>query len=777
MALKAGVAGWLRGAVVALVTFLAVLGSGQPGAAQEQAGILGQVTDESGGALPGVTVTVSSPALQLQQVGDVTNERGEYRLSPLPIGTYRVEYSLSGFQTIRREDVRLTVGFVAKLDIVLKIGALAETLTVSGAAPVVDVTSTTSRTVLTTETLDLTPTSRNGMIGLMAQAPGVRPNLDVGGSTLNSVPSFHAFGQDGESWQAMEGVVTQSPKAGSQGGNYWDYSAIEEAKIQTVASEADTPVRGIAINAVVKSGGNDFHGGGFAADTSKNLQSNNIDTGLAAQGITSGSPIEKRNDFSGELGGRIILNKLWFYTSGRSRREIDDIVQCFQPDGSPCVQNQLQTFTTGKVSYQLSKSNRIVGFEQWSYKHLISGASRTVAWESRASQTASVFTGKLEWQAIKGNSLVTSLQFGHWNNGSDYFGFVPDRVSTVDNITGVTTGDTINDGNHNREHRYHTKGSVSYYKPELAGNHAFKVGFDYTQVDGNRPWDSRGTAGNYQQQLRSGVPFQIAVWDYPVYPQNAVHYLGIYGQDSWTIARRLTLNLGIRVAHDNGFLPDQCRTPADPPGDVVSPAKCFAAVQFPIWNTVAPRIHAAYDLTGDGKTVIKGGWGRFDHMRQTDELNLASLNVATTSLYRWHDNNGDLQYEPGEVDLNPNGPDFVSTTLQGVGAALANGVPNPNEKEPKTDEYSISVERELMPNLAVRASGIVSTTKNSYRLQNNLRPYSVYTIPITNLDPGPDNKLGTADDTGRTITYYDYPASLAGSAFQQPTLINDPKAD
>src|SRR4051794_38877864 len=345
MALKYGSVRRVRRSALCVMAFAALLGSGRAVNAQEEAGILGQVTDESGGTLPGVTVTVSSPSLQVQQVTAVTNERGEYRMVPLPIGTYMVNYTLAGFQTIRREDVRITVGFVAKVDIVMKVGALSETLTVSGAAPVVDVTSTTSRTVLTTETLELTPTSRNGLIGLMAQAPGVRPNLDVGGSSLNSVPSFHAFGQDGESWQAMEGVVTQSPKAGSQGGNYWDYSAIEEAKIQTIGSDADVPVRGIAINAIVKSGSNDFHGGASAAGTNKNFQSDNIDASLAAQGINSGNPIEKRNDYTGELGGRIVMNKLWFYTSGRSRREIADIVQCFQPDGSPCAQDQLQTFT------------------------------------------------------------------------------------------------------------------------------------------------------------------------------------------------------------------------------------------------------------------------------------------------------------------------------------------------------------------------------------------------------------------------------------------------
>src|SRR5215510_12193199 len=97
-------------ALLAYTPRLAFAGQGQ------DASIIGQVTDESGAVLPGVTVTASSPALQIQTITTITNERGEYRLSPLPIGTYEVVYTLSGFQTVRQQNIRLTVGFVAKVD-------------------------------------------------------------------------------------------------------------------------------------------------------------------------------------------------------------------------------------------------------------------------------------------------------------------------------------------------------------------------------------------------------------------------------------------------------------------------------------------------------------------------------------------------------------------------------------------------------------------------------------------------------------------------------------
>src|SRR3984893_17791285 len=191
-------------------------------AGQQDAGIDGTVTDESGAVLPGVTVTVTSPALQVPSVVAVTDSRGEYRLSPLPIDTYTVEFTLPGFQSVRREEIRLPVGFTAKIDIGLKVGSLAETITVSGAAPVVDVKSTTSSTQLTRETIELLPSSRNGVVSLLAQAPGVRTLRDVGGSSLNSVPTYRAFGQAGEAFATLEGVWTSSLQQSSGQANYWD---------------------------------------------------------------------------------------------------------------------------------------------------------------------------------------------------------------------------------------------------------------------------------------------------------------------------------------------------------------------------------------------------------------------------------------------------------------------------------------------------------------------------------------------------------------------------
>src|SRR5437762_10217596 len=233
------------GGVAAALFFL---GMSAAAIAQTDAGIIGTVTDESGGVLPGVTVTVKSPALQVPSMSDVTDTKGEFRISPLPIGTYTVEYGLQGFSGVKREGIRLTVGFTAKVDVQMQVGSLEETITVSGQSPVVDTQSTAATTQFTRETIELIPTSRNGIVTLLAQAPGVRTLRDVGGSSLNQVPTYRVFGQAGEAYSTLEGVQTSSLQANSGQANYWDYTTIEEAAVRTIGNSAEVPSRGVNLN-------------------------------------------------------------------------------------------------------------------------------------------------------------------------------------------------------------------------------------------------------------------------------------------------------------------------------------------------------------------------------------------------------------------------------------------------------------------------------------------------------------------------------------------------
>ena len=539
----------------------------------------------------------------------------------------------------------------------------------------------------------------------------------------------------------------------------------------------------------MKSGGNDFHSSTSLNKTPKKTQADNIDDNLRAQGIGAGNAIANRYSMSSDLGGRIIKDKLWFYVALRKQIDDQSPLATFMPDGkTPAIAHELAWFSTNKLSYQMSQSNRIVGFYARNHKYDTSNLSQFIPWNSRGGLMTPSQTGKVEWQKVYGTKLVTSLQYGYWNYASHYFSFAPpDAPEVADSITSQVTGPQMTLGQRPYNPRHHFKGNMTSYQPDLfAGSHEFKAGFDY--VDNwfgrqypNLPKDTQEPDGayssaalwNYRLLTQNGVANQIEVWNNPAYAKVVTHYGDAYVTDSWTVSKRLTLNLGLRFAHDNGFAPGGCRDAADGPGALAFPAGCWDVKQFNIWNSFAPRLHAAWDLFGNGKTLLKGGWGRFDHERQqVPELDSADTQVRTQVVYKWHDLNGDRLYQPGEVNIDPNGIDFVSQS------GGSNTYPSTLEKQPKSDELSVTLERELMANFSARVSGVYSRYHNTYRTVNELRPVlRRYNIPVTNTDPGPDGVRGNADDPGTSFTYYEYSTALQPRTFDHFARVNDPAAD
>ncbi len=751
--------------VLTLAPLAGLARAGQQGAS---ASIYGLVTDESGGVLPGVAVTVTSPALQVASVSAVTDGTGEYRLTPLPIGIYRVEYMLQGFQTVRREDIRLTVGFSSRLDVKLGVGNLAETITVTGAAPVVDVTQTSSSTVLTLETLELTPTSRQGLNTLFAQAPGVRAMIDVGGSSINQEPVVSAFGQAGGPTQAaLEGVITRFAA-------YWNYLTVEEAQITTVGNTAEMETRGVQVNAIVKSGGNQFRGEA-GLTLGGRIENDNITDALAAQGI-AGNDVQYRDDYHADVGGRIVRDKLWFYTAWRNQKEAQEVLDAVKPDGSPAQSFQTAKFFTQKLTYQMNRANRFVGFYGWSYKHNIGGTSRFVPWESRTIQQNNQDLGKGEWQSIRGNWLVLSAQYGYWGHVPSRLknlNSAPGLVRTQDIATQFITGPTTRAGLVNFQSLWDARLKVTVFRPDMfLGDHEFKTGLSNSFTDFGRryPISEDLPLPNYRLRFQNNAPIELEVPNYPNNPKVVTQYTGFFLQDKWTVGRRLTMNLGVRHGRDDGYAPAACRDAALEPAHAAFPAACTPEVAFPAWKTWDPRLHAAFDLTGDGKTVLKGGWAAFSHQNFVDELVNLDANAPGTARYRWRDLNGNRLYDTGEVNLDPNGPDFITQSII-VGQA------NPDLIVPTSTELMASVERELVANLAVRVLGLYSKNSDNYRVANVFRPYESYNIPISRPDPGADGAIGTADDPGVNFTYYEFAPALAGQRFERPMYINDPTSD
>ena len=221
----------------------------------------------------------------------------------------------------------------------------------------------------------------------MGQAPGVRPQIDIGGDTITSPPVFHAFGQDNQPWQTIDGVVVSAAKSGTQGGIYWDYGNVEEAKVGTFGSPAEVPTRGVLINGIVKSGGNDFHGSGFFAFQNHVFQGNNIDAALNAQGISAPGQLEYPHRLFGRSGRPSRSGTSCGSTpAGADGRRSRTRCSAFSRTATSAISDDLQVFNTQKVSWQVNNANKVIGFHTYAKKVSMGSGSRLTAWESRSGQ-------------------------------------------------------------------------------------------------------------------------------------------------------------------------------------------------------------------------------------------------------------------------------------------------------------------------------------------------------------------------------------------------------
>jgi outer membrane receptor protein involved in Fe transport len=481
-------------------------------------------------------------------------------------------------------------------------------------------------------------------------------------------------------------------------------------------------------------------------------------------------------DDSANLGGRIVKDRLWFFANYRNEGYDRDILNAFYPatgygdnNGKPLQTNTRGRLWLTKMALQVSKNNKVTGFYHSDKEQQRRRGSQFVGPDGRELNVGPFLTYGMSYQMVKGNSLVVSLTGGHFHRHSltyalpVYDKYGPTAVKTMDLTTQIATGDTPNDTQYITHGNDDAAGNVSYFRGNMAGNHQIKAGYDfvhswYSQQFGSQP------AGNYILLYQNLNPFEIQTFNYPVKPQNFQDYLGFYGQDNWSVNDHLTVALGIRWAHDNLHSPAQCSLATD-----FAPSQCYDKVQLPVWNSVAPRVHFAYDIGGDGKSVVKAGWGRYvAYGSITSDLLVTERNNKQTTTWLWHDLNGDKLYESGEVNLSSNSPDFQN--ISGV----TNGVVNPDSPQPMTDEYVLSYEHEVFNDWAVRGTTIYSRNFNLRRTETIAIPYSAYSIPITGSDPGFDGKLGTADDPGRTVTYYEYPTTLSGISNQATRLVGWP---
>jgi hypothetical protein len=752
--------------------------------------IHGTVTDSSNAALPGVTVTLSSPALQVGRTTTQTGPDGTYRFGDLPVGIYRVSFELSGFKTFVRDELRIPIGFVARVDVSMEIGTIEESVTVSGAAPVVDLTSTTTSVNLTRDTLETIPAGR-GYQHLFAMTPGVTTGgaPDVGDSSLASRNPIQAYGVASTAKMDVEGM---NISVGESSGVYFQTYSFEEIQIKTSGNDAEVSTPGISMVSVLKSGSNQFHGSYVFAFQRPQFESSNMNDMLRAQGLSETSPLRYYYEVAGDLGGRIIRDKLWFFVSSAKQQRTSGLLGFASGPGAdgqyltaddPLAdyENNLTSHAI-KVSYQATQKHRLIGVWQpmLKYQPQRDGARfRPLEATTDYRNPGGIYKGEI--QSTLSNRIVANVNAGYGGNRSDYSAVrakggnaVPGNPSKLNRETTLRTGSSEHN-NKGYSDRWQTDAGVSFF-PEafLGGRHEMKVG---TTMYWERGGEGKtpNPAGDYVLVYDrvggvSNQPVEIQIFNAPNRPINWTHKYAGYVKDTWRVTDNLTLNLGVRYEYQHAFLPEQSK-PVTPAFPTLFPAGTFPYLSVQKWHSTVPRFGLAWSL--NPKTVLKASYGLYNGGMPSAHAGLHNDNAQVTATFRWRDLDRNGDYTPGEVNLDTSssGPDFI-----GISGGSSANVLNPDLRQPMTNEVTLGFERELMADLGFRTLYVYKDFRDEFTTTNIRRPREAYNIPLTRRDPGPDGLLNTADDGGQ-VTIWDYDPAYRGAAFVANQRQNSPFID
>jgi len=719
------------------VLLLAALASAQ---VTQTGTLIGTVYDNEKQPLPGVTVSISSPALILPKMEMVTTERGFYRFPALPPGPYAITFGLQGFKTLVRDNIRVTIGASTTIDVTLEMSSINESITVTGVSPTVDLQRTTLSANMTKEVLQALPVART-LGTLFNMAPGVTGSTTHGSSERDNTYN-------------LDGVNVTDPVTGTQAGNF-SIDIMEELSVQTAGLPAEYgSVRGGVINVVTKSGGNKWSGAASFYFRNDKFQSDNTQ-GTIFEGQKSGFDYEIEPGLN--LGGPILRDKIWIYGNFsllKSQEYSPGYPYDKQPANTPL--DFYRTYPYGKLTWQMSAKDKLVlsyNYSAYTRHHRDAGVTQTE--ETTWNQTTPINTLNSQFTHFFSSDLFMNAKAAFMAYQLNLTA-KNDKPNVYDSVL-RRNYDSYGYDDIYRRNRFQALSDATYFVDNWFGRHEFKAG-----VEGEYSWDSRYRRHNLDPKtglgpffvVRSGVP------DYVTYYQDLTRKdaklaLGGFVQDFWTPFDRLTLNIGVRFDHQEGILPKQGEDRAQVTylGKVYDPSVKETYKPL-IWNTLSPRFGAIFDLTNDDKTVLKASWGRYY---------IANI----MQFFVWVNPNGFISYR---YRLNP---DKTPTGSIYNFSAQADASMDPNAKSPYIDEFTIGIERELIRDFKLGVRYIRKWDRNLLesvdlsaldlaKLMSGADIYSVWTnySPVTAVDPY-DGKTVTfwtrIDSTLPTRNYYTNP--------------------
>ena len=748
--------------------------------------LVGKVTDDQGGALPGVTVTLSGPAV-MGAPSAVSNERGLYRFPGVNTGIYSLKFDLAGFAPLVRQGIVVPVRQTVTVDAAMKLASLQETVTVSGSSPTIDVENTKVGARLDHEILTAVPTSRT-IFGSTTVLPGMTMGRqDPGG--LNAATSTGMVAHGASTYNLnYYGVTADTPQ--NYGSMYYmDFGSAEEISVDTAAMGAEVGGGGGAnINVIPKSGGNTVKGDVNYSITGKGIWNhftgNNITDDLRAQGITDPS-LRSLKDFNTSFGGPFLKDRLWWFGSFRnySTVEATPAYTVVNADGTltnPFISN-LRNYTAS-TKYQINKNNQLSAF--WTYNRKFQPNRGAGVAQPNPINTLHQESPKnlinANWTSVMGQNTfleVSSTYFHmHWpSTWADEFNALPANLqhsSTFNNTTKIyidgpePTGERFRDA-----YRHQTNiGLTRYIDGFLGASHQLKTGFENwwtpTGTDGFVIFNDTRLRYNSNADGTNLVPLEVYGWATPLTQQTKMRNFAGFVQDRASYSR-VTLNLGLRWSYYDGTIPAQSG----------GGGRWFPVTNYPEidpgykWNTFAPRTGVVIKLTEDGKNVVKASYSRYYESMYTSEFNSINPNIIDTTniplVYTWlGDKNGDGIVQDNEL-----------------GALKSRFVPkenkiDPNLKDPKNDEIMVAFQRELMNNVSFNVDWIqrwfndYTVNQDCYGLPCNTVATTAYAATRIAADAGPDQIKSTADD--RSLTFYDViPAYLGKDTFLHTNCSNN----
>lgn len=713
--------------------------------------LTGKVVLSSGEPVAGVTVEIASDALVTGKKITVSNENGTYVFLNLPIGKYTLKGSLQAFKTYTQKKIIVSAGSVVTVNVLMEEGKIHEEVSVTASAPIVDVRTSTIASRLNNDLLQKMPSSRDAFYDLSLTTPGM---FDVG-RDASWLPSPTAYGGSAnENNFLVDGVNTTNPRGAAWGSMVRvNYNAVEEVRVLSLGTKAEYGnFSGMAIDVVTKSGSNKIHGD-IAYYTLVGNPLNNVPDAGDISGsdflfINQGDDLfhkaERDMELSLTLGGPLIKNKIWFFGgfsySDRNNKE---------PNFAPTKDTRTANFDI-KFTAEPSLSHRMTLGYHFENNRSDGTSWGNLMWDPSMRYSTKTFTHMIsgQWMYHANSTTTISAKYlGFWSDDDpvlpedtpdhpgyvNWWKFIPKDMATNGAMPWIEA---------QYAKRTTIQADISHYAENFLGEHDMKMGVQYTSGRGDwfggyfhgyknmaypQPWTTDLAA--LKAASPDGYPMTVdRSYRNPFLTVRKVNSLGIFFDDQWTVGDRLAINIGLRYdknvakfgegkiyelvknTHDNIEDLNEIRTRSAGTGDVFD------------FSTFSPRIGLTYSLTKDAKTVVRASFGRYylplgvESMGKEGPDQDMINRVTDYYLVPWDglDVNGDGQIWGWDVveatrrlhELTP----YATST--GSSDPSWEPKPNPDLTNQHTDQFTISLERELMPDLSVSATYIHRDTRN-----------------------------------------------------------------